>query len=34
MEVNNENDLAKAINNNQDMIIIKGDLSKKYLQLL
>lgn len=28
MEVNNENDLAKAINNNQDMIIIKGDLSR------
>lgn len=34
MEVDNENDLAKAINNNQDMIIIKGNLGKRVITII
>lgn len=33
MRVNNEKDLANAINNNQDEIIIEGDLSKKIIRI-
>ena len=34
MKVNNERDLANAIKNNQDEIIIEGDLSKKVIRIV